>query len=137
VRCAARTVSVILGRLRRSTAHGGARGRAGRYRFRMENGHRTAELRSIELHRLVAAHLRAEPELLERARGRVDAWIADGGPVPPTTARRWQRLLEAPLPEIVAALTADSAEMRDLRQNSPFAGVLSQAERVEAIRSVS
>jgi hypothetical protein len=102
----------------------------------MANGHRTAELRSIALHARVAAHLQREPELLERARACVAGWIADGGPVYLHTAARWQALLAKPLPEILSALVEDSEEMRDLRQSSPFAGVLSHEERVEAIRSV-
>jgi hypothetical protein len=101
----------------------------------MANGHRTAELRSIELHRLVAEHLRREPELLlDRARDRVARWIEDGGPVPPSVAVRWRTLLGRPLPVIVAALVDDCEEMRDLRQSSPFAGALSQDERVQVIR---
>jgi hypothetical protein len=102
----------------------------------MANGHRTAELRSIELHRLVAEHLLRKPELLEHARARVAGWIAERGPVPPCAADRWRVLLDRPLLTILAALTADSEEMRMLRQSSPFAGVLSQEERVAAIRSV-
>ena len=102
----------------------------------MANGHRTAELRSIELHRLVAAHLRREPELLERARARVAGWVEDGHPVPPSVASRWRKLLGRPLPVICAALVEDSEEMRDLRQSSPFAGALSQEERTEVIRSI-
>jgi hypothetical protein len=110
--------------------------RAGRYCEVVKNGHRTAELRSIELHRLVAERLREEPELLERARTRVADWIVDGGPVPAYAAKRWRALLNRPLPVILAALTEDSEEMRTLRSSSPFAGVLSQDERVGVIRSV-
>jgi len=100
------------------------------------NGHRTAELRSIELHRLVAEHLRTKPELLERARERVARWVEDGGPVPPSAASRWRTLLGRPLTAICAALVEDSEEMRDLRQNSPFAGALSQDERSKVIRGI-
>jgi hypothetical protein len=109
---------------------------AGRYCEEVKNGHRTAELRSIELHRLVAERLRAEPGRLELARARVTGWIEDGGPVPPYAAERWRALLDRPLPVILAALTEDSEEMRTLRASSPFAGVLSQDERVGIIRSV-
>jgi hypothetical protein len=102
----------------------------------MAASHRTAELRSIELHRLVAEHLRSEPELLERARNRVAGWVEDGYPVSTSVANRWRTLLGRPLSELVAALVEDSEEMRDLRQSSPFAGALSQDERVQVIRSI-
>jgi hypothetical protein len=51
-------------------------------------------------------------------------------------ANRWRKLLGRPLPVILAALVEDNEEMRDLRQSSPFAGALSQEERVEVIRSI-
>jgi hypothetical protein len=41
-------------------------------------GHRTAELRSIALHRLVAERL--DDELLRKARERVAGWLAVDGP---------------------------------------------------------
>jgi len=100
----------------------------------MANGHRTAELRSIGLHRLVVEHLRSEPELLDRARDRVTGWVEDGYPVPPSVANRWRELLGRPLPEILAALVEDSEVARDMRQSSPFAGVLTQDERAAVIR---
>jgi len=101
----------------------------------MANGHRNAELRSIDLHGLVAEHLLSEPELLEHARDRVAGWVEDGYPVPPSVANRWRELLGRPLPEILAALVEDSEEMRDIRQSSPFGGVLTQGERSKVIRA--
>jgi hypothetical protein len=43
------------------------------------------------------------------------------------------RLLDAPLPQLLAALTSSSPHTHDLRQVSPFAGVLSEAERVQVL----
>jgi hypothetical protein len=44
-------------------------------------------------------------------------------------ADQWEELLRRRLTEIRHAITADDQRGRDLRQNSPFAGVLSEPER--------
>jgi hypothetical protein len=101
----------------------------------METGHRAAELPSIELHRLVAERL--DEAAVVGARQRVERWLDDDGPVHPEYARRWLKLLSLPIPEIAAALTEDSPDMRDLRQNSPFAGTLPHSERLAALQRIS
>jgi hypothetical protein len=100
----------------------------------MPDGHRTAELRSIALHRLVAERL--DDDGVERARARVDGWLATGGPVPPESAARWRVLLAQPVAVIAESLTEDTEEMRDLRQTTPFAGVISAQQRWRVIRDV-
>ena len=100
----------------------------------MATEHRTAELRSIELHRLVAERL--TDAMVVDARRRVERWLNTGGPVHPAYARQWLDLLSRPVPEIAAALVEDSSEMRDLRQNSPFAGALSEEERLAVINRI-
>ena len=52
------------------------------------------------------------------------------------TARRlaeWQRLLDGSAREILDALTSSSPRARELRQNTPFAGVLSDEERQQVL----
>lgn len=100
----------------------------------MTHGHRTAELRSLAFHRLVAERL--DRELLEKARERVEAWLDEHGPVPAPSARAWRQLLKRPAADISAALISDTEEMRDLRQNTPFAGALAPAERWRIIREI-
>ena len=89
-------------------------------------GHARADHTSLVLHREVARRLRARPELLERARARVLAW---GDDVHPVYRSRWLELLERPVDDLCAVLEADTEEARDLRQTSPFAGVLDSATR--------
>ncbi len=100
----------------------------------MPRGHRTAELRSIALHRLVAGRL--DDAVLEAARDRVERWIADGGPVGTDSALRWRELLSEPPPILAQRIVEDTEEMRDLRQNTPFAGVLSNHERWQVVAEV-
>lgn len=53
------------------------------------------------------------------------------------TARRWinewEKLLEGPIEGVLEALTSRAPRARELRQNSPFAGVLSEEERARAL----
>ncbi len=100
----------------------------------MPDGHRTAELRSLAQHRLVAERL--DDELLDRARERVERWLAEGGPVHPVWAQRWRELLDRPASDVATAICADDEAGRDLRQTSPFAGALSPAERWRIVRTV-
>jgi hypothetical protein len=100
----------------------------------MPDGHRTAELRSIAFHRLVAQRL--DDDLLKSARARVDRWVENGAPLPPPTALRWQELLRQPPTTVVRRLTEDSDEMRDLRQNTPFAGAIPDRERWRIISEI-
>ncbi|MCC6223203.1 MAG: hypothetical protein IT201_06885 [Thermoleophilia bacterium] len=100
----------------------------------MPHGHRLAELRSLEYHRLIGERLERDPEALRRARERVARWLTENGPVDRGRALRWQELLHRPLPELVRALNRDDDDARDLRQNSPFAGILTSQERWRVIR---
>lgn len=56
------------------------------------------------------------------ARGQARAWLDE-----------WRRLLAGPLPPVLDALTDRSLRGRELRQNNPFAGVLSQDEREQIL----
>lgn len=98
------------------------------------DGHRSAERRSIALHASIGDRLDAAT--LARARARVDDWLRDGGPPPPAAARAWRSLLDQPHDVLAAALVRDDEAMRNLRQNTPFAGVVTPAERWRIIRDV-
>jgi hypothetical protein len=78
----------------------------------------------------VAERLRQDPELLDLARRNLDQW-SDFNANVPTLLRcydEWRGILKRPLSEVCDILCSDSEEARRLRQNSPFAGVLSPRE---------
>lgn len=75
---------------------------------------RTLHRARVNLRRLQPAH----------PRGVVERWLGE-----------WERLLDGPLDELVEALTSRSERGCELRQNSPFAGVLSQRERGASLRT--
>ena len=95
--------------------------------------HQLAEERSLALHREVARRLRERPELLDAARDRVRGWL-ESGCVSRYWAEEWNDVLEGTLDDVIAVLTDSSQRPRDLRQSSPFAGVLDPRERWEILR---
>lgn len=91
--------------------------------------HRVAEARSLVLHVLAARRMAAEPRLLERARATLARWLDRYGDQPPAALREWQQLLERPWQEVAARATELSEDSARLRQSSPLATLLSEAER--------
>ncbi len=96
--------------------------------------HRLAEERSLAYHRALAARIGLEPALLERARAKVAAWLAEGRS--PFYARAWQQVLSAPVESVSQVLVSDTEEARALRQATPFAGALQPRERWRIWREV-
>jgi hypothetical protein len=88
--------------------------------------HRLAELRSLAYHRALAPRLRRP--MVEQARRKLRRW-RDEERIDPRYAQTWEEVLAMPLEEIRQAITADDERGRDLRQSSPFAGLLSEQER--------
>lgn len=91
-------------------------------------GHERIDQRSIAMHRAIAEKLRANPALLEIARENIARWAPAAG-----RSRHyldaWLEVLEKPLEEVLALIVEDTEEMRAMRQNNPFAGVLEPRER--------
>jgi acyl-CoA reductase-like NAD-dependent aldehyde dehydrogenase len=98
------------------------------------DGHRTAERRSLAMHALVAERL--DDATVARALERVERWRATPGARDPAVLLRWEQLLRGPRAELAATLTADTPEAGDLRQHTPFAGVVAPSERWRIIREV-
>jgi hypothetical protein len=95
-------------------------------RRQREGGHRDAELRSLTYHRVVAQRL--DRRILQKARDRLAQWRSEGR-IAPRYALAWERILSKSSPQIARLIGEDSQRMKDLRQSSPFAGVLSEPER--------
>jgi hypothetical protein len=95
-------------------------------------GHRTAERRALAYHELIAERL--DQGMVEEARERIDR-LASGSHLHPRYAERWRAVLTQPPAQIARAIVADTQEGSDLRQNSPFAGVLNEQERRRIIET--
>jgi hypothetical protein len=89
--------------------------------------HELSTERSLAFHREIARRLLGDAGIVERALRRVRAWQMEGPQRP--HVRQWAEILEG-TPESIAAFLVDLSESaQELRQSSPFAGVLSPAER--------
>ncbi len=90
--------------------------------------------RSLALHRAIADRLIEEPRgVLERAnRNLTLMW--DRNSHARDLLAEWRELLSEPIEAIVDAMLDPGLRGRDLRQVTPFAGVLSASERTKAYR---
>ncbi|HEX4556747.1 MAG TPA: hypothetical protein VH249_22340, partial [Xanthobacteraceae bacterium] len=95
--------------------------------------HRTQELRSLAYHRALAPRLRRP--MIDAAQRKLRRWREDGK-IDPRYAEAWEEVFAMPVPEIRKAITADDQRGRDLRQNSPLAGLLSEPERRKILERV-
>lgn len=119
-------------RRKAADALGGKRLSSGQPQPAAARGHGTSERRSRAYHAAVANRL--DESMLEGARERVER-LAGEGHLHPRYAERWRELLARPVDEVASAIVADSQDARDLRQNSPFAGVLNEQERRRIIET--
>lgn len=95
--------------------------------------HRLSEERSLAYHRLIAERLLQQPEILEKARRRVQGWL-EAGEAAPFYARKWAEVL-AGEPSFIAAFLVERSELAvELRQSTPFAGALRPQERWQIFR---
>lgn len=89
--------------------------------------HSLAEARSLALHQEVAARLEKHPDIVEKAKKRVERWLAD--PARHPYAHDWQLLLALSIERLASELVSTSSRMCTLRQASPFAGALDNQTR--------
>jgi hypothetical protein len=90
--------------------------------------HRLAEERSIAYHQAIAERLASQPEVLEKARRRVQGWL-EHSDTARFYARKWAEILAEDVLSIAAFLVDRSELAIELRQSSPFAGALRPQER--------
>jgi len=95
--------------------------------------HDRARARSLAYHRGVAQRLRKP--MVDEARHALFRW-REQGKIEDTYAQAWEQLLDRPIPEIRRALVEEGELADDLRQNSPFAGLLSEPERRKILSEV-
>lgn len=96
-------------------------------------GHRTAERRSLAYHRVVARQLRRPA--VDDALHLVRKW-REQRKIDERYASRWEEVLRRPVSEVARIISEDSASAGDLRQSSPFAGMLSEAERRRVLEEI-
>ena len=96
--------------------------------------HRLIDERSLAFDRLIAAKVRRDPRLLDKAREVLARWLEGEVGRGRAAWLEWQSLLDGPLPDILALLESNGERAARLRQSSPFCGILTPAERLAIIR---
>ena len=96
--------------------------------------HRDPERISQAYHRLVAERL--TPEMIEEARARLRRWER-AGRIDPRWATAWHRVLGQSPEKIARTIGSGSVRARELRQTSPFAGLLTEQERRRLLAGAS
>ena len=93
------------------------------------------ERRSLHLHRAIAERLKSDPErtvsLARLNLERMQTGASEGSQL----LREWGVLLDRPMEALAEVLTDPSPWARELRHVTPFAGVLTAAERAKVYRT--
>ncbi|MFC4149395.1 helix-turn-helix domain-containing protein [Micromonospora mangrovi] len=95
------------------------------------------QVKSLWLHQAVAGRLVTDPdEVLGKARENLDRLLRQhADTMAGVWLKRWQDKIDEGVNSVLRALTSDDPESVELRQNSPFAGVLSQPQRTKILES--
>ena len=96
--------------------------------------HRLIDERSLAFDRLVAARLRSQPALVEKARGNVTRWLETCSAGARPALLEWQRVLAGSFDELLSLIEATDERATRLRQSSPFCGILTEEERLGILR---
>lgn len=94
--------------------------------------------RSLWLHRALLGALMADPRgVLQTARENISRWKTQHRPdgMSVRYLDEWQRLIDDGVDEVVTVLTGLDEVSCELRQNSPFAGILPDDQRRRVLRS--
>jgi excisionase family DNA binding protein len=89
------------------------------------------------LHGAIVSHLVAQPDLvLTRARQNLDRFSkVHTGTMTEHWLDLWRDTLDSGPDQVLNVLVSDTSQARELRQNSPFAGILSKEERRRVLES--
>ncbi|MCZ7530190.1 MAG: helix-turn-helix transcriptional regulator [Acidimicrobiia bacterium] len=90
--------------------------------------------RSILMHRAIAVHLHDAPKSVVAAARRNLATMSRAQPGARPLLDQWRQILRRPVDEITDVMTDPRGFARELRQVTPFAGVLSASERADVYR---
>lgn len=99
--------------------------------------HEIVDDRSLEMDRVIAEKIRANPKLVQIAMTNLNRWLAnpDYSESGRQTALEWKSIIEnSSVGDLLTLLESNSEEARRLRQSSPFCGILTPDERQAIFR---
>ena len=93
--------------------------------------------KALWLHRAVAGSLVTNPdEVLDKARANLDRLLGQHrNTMTEVWLRRWQDTIDEGAEAVLEVLTSLDRDAVEMRQNSPFAGVLSEPQRLQVLES--
>ena len=98
------------------------------------NTHDELDARSFAMHRLITQKIERDPSLMQIPASNLTRWQHDVCANSQAYISAWQALLRQGLQASLRVATEDSEYARAMRQCSPFAGVLTPAERWQFLR---
>ena len=102
---------------------------------RSSNFHSRIDARSLDLHDLVAKKITLKPELLEIAKSNIQQWRLlhqdQSSKTEPYYLKEWEDIINQGVEKVCIFLRDNSEYAKEMRQSSPFAGILSDDERLE------
>lgn len=97
--------------------------------------HKEIDERSLAMHRLVAEKIRNDPALFEKAKMTLTRWRTTVCTNSQPYLEEWESLMNRGMETCLAVAVEDSERARALRQSSPFAGILSNEERLTFLKT--
>lgn len=95
----------------------------------VDNKYLPSDWRSLEMHRLIATKLEADPSLVDRARSNISRWKNQRGLTPAYS--EWEEVLSSGMERIFHVLTCEDQASARLRSSTPFTDILSDTERIQ------
>lgn len=104
---------------------------------RQEGGLLREQVRTLWLHQAIAGKLVSNPERVLKIARRNLRKLRDTHPTGSITRQfdEWDRLLNGSFVELLNTLTSTAPHAIELRQNTPFAGVLTENERTQVLNA--
>jgi len=93
--------------------------------------HQEIDARSLALHRLYAQRIRENPELFSVVQNNIAFLLKTVAPGGRGYILEWKKAAEEGVEACLRLAVADTERAATLRQSSPFAGVISQGERLK------
>ena len=91
--------------------------------------HQEIDERTLAMHRLVAEKIRDDPALFDKAKTTLARWRTTVCIRSQPYLCEWERLLNLGIETSLAMAIEDSERATQLRQSSPFAGILTHQDR--------
>ncbi|NND65776.1 MAG: hypothetical protein HKM24_07410 [Gammaproteobacteria bacterium] len=91
--------------------------------------HCLLDARSLALHCKIAQKISQDPTLINQAKANLERWAQRYPNAQPKYFSQWKNILNRSWEDVAAFITSLSEEATQLRQSSPFAGILTTKER--------